>query len=69
MFASAPARIAATAGGEPAYTSGSQKWNGNSPSLTLNAMKKQTATRIAALGSTADRSAATASIASVPTAR
>ena len=66
MFATAPLRMAATAGREPAYTVGSQKWNGNRPSLTLNAMKKPVATRIAALGSTTRIRSATSRMASVP---
>src|SRR3954451_16071232 len=40
MLATAPLRMAATAGVLPEYTVGSQKWKGNSPSLTLKAMKK-----------------------------
>ena len=42
-MASAPLSMAATAGRVPVYTDTSQKWNGNNPSLMLNAMKKSAA--------------------------
>ena len=66
MFARPPLRIAATAGRAAVYTVGSQKWNGKSPSLTLNATKNPTAIRIAAFGSTSAMRAAIRPMSSVP---
>lgn len=66
MLASAPERIAATAGRVPAYTAGSQKWNGKRPSLVPNATKNVTAIRIAAFGSTSLIRVAIPAISSVP---
>ena len=69
MFARLPLRIAATAGRADVYTVGSQKWNGNRPSLTLKATKKPTAIRIAAFGSAAAIRSAIWDISSVPVTR
>ena len=66
MFASPPLRIAATAGPAPVYTVGSQKWNGKSPSLTLNATKKPTAIRMPVLASTSAMRVAICPMSSVP---